>query len=395
MSVYRPNGQRIYVYDFCYKGERYRGSTLQKILKDARAVESELKTRVRRQAGGVLRAQDTPRFSEWAGVYYEYVVKVQKLAAPQHVMDTLRVVLRFWGGPTEASKAIEPHAPFHDLRLADPIEDADWIMKFDEWITARGVSNQQRNHYMSCMSRMYRCALDPRFRKHSGVQLNPFLGVGRQKTPPRTVTLSLDQIRAFIAHAPSHVRLAIAVAALAPKLRLRNVLALEWRRHFDRDFLRIELAQHKTARVTGLPMVAPISVQLRGILLEARQRDPEGTHVVMYRGQPVRRGMRDAVASAMERAGITYGRDVTGGATFHTLRHSMATLLAELDEADAKRAAFMGQTPATLAKYTHLRVVGQQQTAERLSAAMPIADVVHGPPRRRGKRITGTLPDQG
>jgi len=396
MSVYRPKGCRTYVYDFWFRGERHKDTTHQHTIDEARAVEVDVKARLRRKAGSILRAQDTPRIAEWAGVFYRYCVDDLELAAPQHVMDSLRVVLRFWGArPKDA--VIEPDAPYHDLRLADPIEDPDWITKFDEWIRSRrggrGVSNQQRNHYMSCLSRMYRCALAPKFRKHTGIDFNPFAGVPRKKTRSRTVTLDVEQIRGWIVAASYHVRLTVAVAALAPKLRVANILALRWDTHFDPKLTRIEIAHHKTAHVTGLPMVAPISKQLRAILEDARQRCPGATHVVTYRGVPVKQ-IRDGVAGAMTRAGILYGRDVAGGATFHTLRHSMATLLADLDEGEAKRAALMGQDPATTAKYTHLRAVGQRKSAERLSKAMPIADVVTAPPYAKaseGRRIGGKV----
>lgn len=399
MSVYRPKGCHTYIYDFRFRGERYKDSTHQHTIENARAVETEVRARLRRQAGGILRAKDTPRFSEWAGVFYRYCVNDLELAAPQHVMDSLRVVLRFWGTrPT--STAIEPDAPYHDLHLADPIDDPDWITKFDDWIKTRrggrGVSNQQRNHYMSCLSRMYRCALEPKFRKHAGVNFNPFAGVPRRRTRSRQVVLDLDQIRAWITAASYHVRLAVAIAALAPKLRIANILALRWDTNLDPTLTRIEVADHKTANSSGLPMVAPISAQLRAILEDARQRRPDATHVVTYRGVPVRQ-IRGGVENALTRAGIPYGRDVKGGATFHTLRHSMATLLADLDEAEAKRAALMGQDPATTAKYTHLRAVGQRESAERLSQAVPIADVVTQPHLRaagaasEGRRVGGKI----
>src|SRR5262245_31998329 len=187
MSVYRPNGQRIYVYDFQYKGERYRGSTQQDTLTLAREVETDLKAKLKRQAGGVLRAKDTPRIAEFAGVFYTYCKDDKKLTALAHIMDTLTVVLRFWGCRPPADKDREPSAPYHDLHLADPIEDADWITKFDDWIAERGrtvkgaaKSDQMRNHYFSMMSRLYRCAQLPKFRKRTGVHVNPFAGIPKR-----------------------------------------------------------------------------------------------------------------------------------------------------------------------------------------------------------------------
>lgn len=390
MTVYLPKTGRTYRYDFMWRGQRYEDTTHQTTLAEARAVEADVKSRLRRQAGGVLRPKDTPRFAEWAGIYYHYVVHDLQLEAPQHVDDTLRVVLRFWGarpGPNSKQK-IEADAPYHDLRLADPIEDPDWITKFETWVAARGVSHQQRNHYFSIMSRMYRAALLPKFRKQTGVALNPFAGVPRKRTRARDVTLTVDQIRDWITAASYHVRLATAIAALAPKLRVANVLALEWKKHVDAKLTLLTVHEHKTAHLTGAPLVAPISAQLRRILLDARKRRPDAKFVVTYHDRRVR-SIVGGVEAAMTRAGIPYGRDVVGGATFHTIRHSMATLLAELDEADAPRAALMGQDPATTAKYTHLRAVRQRKSAERLSRAVRIDKAVtesrERPPRPSGK----------
>lgn len=375
MSVYQPSDGITYRYDFWFRGQRHRGTTHQTTLDDARAFETELRARLRRQLGGLLRPQDTPRFVEWAGVYYEHAAA--HLERPDHVDVTLRVVLRFWGarpGPNSAAK-VEATAPYHDLRLADPIQEPDWIEQFEAWIAARGVSPQTRNHYFSIMSRMYRVALLPKFRKHSGVLVNPFVGIPKQKTQSRDVVLSVSQIRAWLQAASYHVRLTAAIAALAPKLRVSNILQLQWRRDLDEPRTFITVAAHKTAHRTGRPLVAPITAQLRAILKDARARHPDSTHVVVYSGRPVR-SIHGAVKAAFEAAGIPYGRALAGGATFHTVRHSMATLLATLDETEAQRAALMGQDPATTHKYTHLRPMQERRIAERLSRAVKIRDVV-------------------
>jgi hypothetical protein len=60
----------------------------------------------------------------------------------------------------------------------------------------------------------------------SRVMQNPFRDVPRETVVERTVTISLADLRSWLTHASYHVRLAVAIAALAPKLRLANVLAL-------------------------------------------------------------------------------------------------------------------------------------------------------------------------
>lgn len=389
MTVVRNKDCITFRYDFEWRGQRYQGTTHQTTQAEARDVEDQIRGRLRRQAGGILRPEDTPRFTNWADTYYTDAEK--RVRAPRAIDDSLRVVLRFWGskpGPRSTLK-VEADAPYHDLRLGDPIEDPAWIVRFEDWVSARGVSANTRNHYFSVMSGMYRTALLPTFRKLTGVSVNPFVGIPKARTRPRNVTLTVEQIRAWLTEASYHIRLAAAIASLAPKLRVSNVLALEWGKHVDRTLSYITVYDHKTADKTGAPLVAPISRQLKRILEDAKKRRPESRYVVTYRGQRVY-DIHGGVTAAFEGAGIPHGLKTPGGATFHTLRHSMSTLLAELDETEASRQALMGhEDPSTTKRYTHLRPVRERPAAERLSRAVKIADVVMRPElratRQKGK----------
>jgi integrase len=55
--------------------------------------------------------------------------------------------------------------------------------------------------------------------------------------------------------------------------------------------------------------------------------------VVGYRGERVH-SIRHALRTGAEAAKLTYGRDI-GGVTFHTIRHTAATLLAEMPSVTA------------------------------------------------------------
>lgn len=71
---------------------------------------------------------------------------------------------------------------------------------------------------------------------------------------------------------------------------------------------------------------------------------------------------------AMERAGLTYGRD--NGYTAHTLRHTFASWLAQKDVQLLKIAALLGDTPEVVASvYAHL-------TPRDLDRAVDVLDVV-------------------
>ena len=229
------------------------------------------------------------------------------------------------------------------------------------------------DHYRSVLRGFYKTALLPGYRATSGITVNPFRDVPRESVVERTVTIAVDDLRGWLANASYHVRLAVAIAALAPKLRLANVLALTWQEHIDPDFRFITVHRHKTVKTLQRPQAVPISEQLRVILRDARQRTH--THVVEYRQRPVKT-IRGGLRLAVERAGLPFGRAV-GGATFHTLSHAAASLLAELGEPEAIRKEVMGhRNIATTQRYTHLRPIHEIPAHERLADAVPIADLV-------------------
>jgi integrase len=253
---------------------------------------------------------------------------------------------------------------------------------------SRGSSPQTRNHYRSVMRGLYHTALLPAYRVVSGVTLNPFRDVPREAVMERMVTISLEDLRSWLANASYHVRLAVAIAALAPKLRLANVLALSWQEHVDPDLRYITVHRHKTAATLRRPQVVPISDQLRLILKDARQRTD--SYVVEYRRRPVKT-IRGGVRSAVERAGLPLGRAVDG-ATYHTLRHTAAFLLSELGEPEALRKEVMGhRNIATTQRYTHLRPVHEIPAHERLADAVLIADLVRATRKRASGKAAGKM----
>lgn len=196
---------------------------------------------------------------------------------------------------------------------------------------------------------------------------------------------------AFLAQASRHLWLTILIAAMAPALRVGSILRLRWDTHIDPDLRLITVHQHKTARRIGRPLVVPISAPLQRVLeaLRATQR-PDAKWVITYRGRPVKTidtGLKAACAAA----GVPYGRTVPGGVTFHTIRHSAITYLAELGVPEALRKDASGHaTFAMVQHYTHLAaahlVAPLGQLADHLAVVGPVVEL---PPRRaRRKRIS-------
>ena len=223
---------------------------------------------------------------------------------------------------------------------------------------------QTRNHDPWAIRGLYRTARLPAYRAVSGITMSPFRDSSRETVVERTVTITIDEFRKWLAQASYHVRVAVAVAALAPKLRLAGVLGLTWHDHIDPDLRFITVRHHKTATTTKRPQVVPISEQLRVIRRDARQRTH--TYVVEYRQRPIKT-IRGGLRNATDRSGLLFGR-ATGGVTFHTLRHTAASMLAELGESEAIRKEVMGhRNIATTQKCTHLHASPSARIPRKIS----------------------------
>jgi integrase len=182
------------------------------------------------------------------------------------------------------------------------------------------------------------------------------------------------------------------IAALAPMLRVGTILALRWDRHVSPDLRQILEPGHKTARATGLPLLTPVSEPLQRVLAAAKAaRDQEpatelkkdrSEFVVRYRGRPVKT-IDTGLKAACEAAGVRFGR-AEGGVTFHTIRHTAATRLAELGITESIRKEAMGHASMTMTqRYTHLAAAHIAPAVEQLSAALAlVGPVVELPPKR-------------
>lgn len=383
MSVYRPSPtSRTYVYDFWWLGVRQKDSTYQTTKKAALLVEAKKKLELREQAGGLtpLTVADTPTFSAWAEVALRY--QTQFITRPDVLKRTLRMVLGFWGAkPTRpighaavARPELVPR-PYHNLRLGDAILDPTWLEAFEAWMLARGVSGSTRNTYLSACSDLYACALQPQYRASTGVATNPFAGIRRSPRRKRIIALTPEQILALVGAARArHIAHALCIAALAPKLRVASILKLEWARHLDAELTTITVEEHKTSRATGLAQVVPVSDQLREILRIIRTKQlPTTTHVITWRGEPIA-SIKTGLRRAVKAIGLPWG--LKNGVTFHVMRHSIATLLANPKLVGALteriRADVMGHGEIrTTQQYTHLNTSVQEGPHESLSAALP------------------------
>jgi integrase len=368
-------------YDFQFRSQRYVSPRPFPTKGEARDAEGAHRRTLRRLAAGLeVPARETsPSIADWAEVYMDHIERQGRLRAPSSVEHVLRVVLRFWG--RRPARVLAPHeaGPYHDLRLCDPIDTPAYLLQFEAWMQTRGVAGATRNRYRTAMSRLYQVAMRPQHRAATGVTMNPFRAIERDREQRRTVTFTVEQLRAVMEAAPAHLRLAIAIAALAPKLRLGNILALRWDTHVSADLMFITIAEHKTAGTTGAPMVTPVSSRLRGILARAKAAQPKGVPWVVHYLDDRVTTIDTGLQASCKAAGVPYGL-TAGGVTFHTLRHTAATSLAALGVPEGVRKDVMGHLSIqTTQRYTHLAPVHQVAPLEQLAEASPITeDLVFG-----------------
>ncbi|WP_291989567.1 tyrosine-type recombinase/integrase [Luteitalea sp.] len=402
MTVYRAKDRRTkndqgklvaaYRYDFWYRGVRHVSPRPYPSKREAADAEAARRRTLRRLAAGleVARDETSPAIADWAETYMDHVERRGKLTDPASAEHVLRVVLRFWGRRPDRPLEAHETGPYHDLCLADPIDTPAHLLAFEEWMLARGVAGATRNRYRTAMSRLYQMAMLPEYRAATGVTMNPFRALERDPVRRRTVTITPEQLRAVMLASPAHLRLAIAIAALAPKLRLGNILALRWDEHISPDLRLIRVEQHKTARSTGRPLITPVSDKLHGILAAAKARQPKGVSwVVHYLGDRVKTIDTGLIASC-KAAGVPYG--LKAGVTFHTLRHTAATKLAALGVPEGIRKDVMGHTSIqTTQWYTHLEPRHEVAPLNQLAEVTDIAELVFG----AGGDAGGTDPASG
>lgn len=396
MSVIKDKRSGRYLYDFWLFGRRHKSPAFER-RSDAEDAEASLKRTLRRRQAGLeaLDAKDTPRFTDWAAVTLHFQQTRKGIKRPDQARITLRQVLAFWGAKPK-TKALDD-GEYRDLRLGDPIKDPELLLAFEKWMTARGLSGARKNHYRSACSMMYRVALLPERRGQSGIRENPFAGVLRDRVQRRTRLLEPAEITTWMDAAPLPVMLAVTLGALAPALRLQNVVGLRRDQLSPaRDFLTVA---HKADRETGMPLTLAISGKLRQVLKKIEELYPKDAYVIpldaIAGGRPGARGRRalatgqkpriDAwrywrmiglVRKSIKAAGLTYGRGDAQGVTFHSLRHAMNTWLVRQGVTAEERQRAMGHETLQMQQwYTHLAGADTVRAMELLGDKLPIADL--------------------
>ncbi len=230
-----------------------------------------------------------------------------------------------------------------DTRIGDwPVED----VTAPELVDVRdGVAAKRNwrfaNYCLAVISRVFSIAV-----LRGRAKANPAIGVPKltrpREAPPANRSWTDGELAAVLAAAPAGVALAVALGAYTG-LRQGDVLRLPWSAY---DGHEIALRQGKT----GESITLPVHRRLRAALKAAKRTGP-----VMVTGKRGRPYTSDGFRTMLDRLirDLEAKRAVGEGLTFHGLRHSLATRLADAGADDRTITAWLGWTsPAMAQRYT-------------------------------------------
>lgn len=248
---------------------------------------------------------------------------------------------------------------------------------------ARAVSGATVNRDLNLGSALFRWAINM-----GHVTENPFRRVERfsERGRAREVYLTVAESRALVLSASAFLR-PLLVAALSTGLRRGGLLALRWRAvDFDRRELHIEAETDKTGHGRSIGMTPWLVKELCALKGASGVLALDGSDPVFRcaDGSPLTiKVLRLAFASAVRRC-EAIPLEKRGRVTFHTLRHTAASLLLGAGASLVEIGKILGHsTPAVTMRYAHLAPEAGRSAIERLGAALGIpSDEGHGASQR-------------
>lgn len=236
---------------------------------------------------------------------------------------------------------------------------------------AAGVSGATINRDLALASAIYRWAE----RAGDVTGLNPFLKVPRysEKGREREIYLTAPEARALVDSCPGPLR-PLVLAAVNTGMRRGELLALRWRSvDLARRVLVVEPATEKTGRGRTIPLSDPLFETLRALESARIGRKPDGSDFVLVGrdgGPWGHEGLRFAFRRAVARCEAIPAAK-RSAVTFHTLRHSAASIMVAGSVPLLDVARILGHsTLAMTMRYAHHAPESGRAAIARLGAAM-------------------------
>ena len=109
MTVFKHG--RTFRYDFWWHKHRFKGSTHQVRLEDAKDVERQIRVHLASRNGKLsVERHHSPPFQVWSNVHFQHVSR--RIKRSDILERTLRIVLKFWGARPIEDEPI-CHAAIH------------------------------------------------------------------------------------------------------------------------------------------------------------------------------------------------------------------------------------------------------------------------------------------
>jgi integrase len=223
----------------------------------------------------------------------------------------------------------------------------DYLYKIRDKLKDKPVA---ANHTIAVVSALFKWAISRRI-----VKISPAVDIPRLKGGDGHERWTWEDIAAFRASASPTMRLALELGLYTGQ-RLSDVIALRWA---DYDGVRVRIRQKKT----GVRLSIPVHGDLKG-LLEATDRRAE-TILTGRSGRPFHsrvfsRDFRDARIKA----------GLADGLSFHGLRHTAASVLAEEGSTAPEIMAITGHKSLKLVEH-YIRQASQEIQADRAISRLP------------------------
>jgi len=273
--------------------------------------------------------------------------------------------------------------PLCDIRRVD-------IQRFvTEKMTRQNLSWQTAVHLRNLMSGTLERAVEWGF-----LEANP----GRRiKVPPmqrrrKTLVLTLEELATLLQSLQEPVRL-LAITLAMTGLRIGEVLALRWKNvDFDKSLIHVREAVYEgnlsSPKSKSSIRDIPIGPSLKQSLLERRTTAPAEAFVFASRnGTPLdsHNLLGRVLKPACKRAGLP-------SISWHSFRHTLATLLSDLGESLKTAQAQLGHArlSTTAEIYTHAVPASQRAAVEKLERIIWATKLDPNGPKSEGHETLGS-----
>jgi integrase len=336
MSVYKPRGSALYVYDFWVGGRRFHGPTGHDKKRPAEAVEREK----RAEAAGQKTAIRDVTLDDAVGAHWAIAKDRPSARMVEYQAENL---VKGFGGAT-----LIRH--IDDAMVADYVARArgrKYGKKIRKLISSAAV-NRELALLRAILNRARRT-------RKATVQDIDWRAHWLREAPPRTRVLSDEEQRRLIDECADHLKPAVEFA-LMTGLRLGNTIGLEWSQV---DFkARTMTFRAKGDRTLVLPITEPVLVIL------ANQGPQDAGPVFRYKGEKIT-SWRTAWNGAKRRAGVKDFR-------WHDLRHTAASrMVAGGADISAVQEVLNHSSIMVTRRYVHHDQDAKRRALESLSQGIP------------------------